>query len=293
MKMGEHTIIIAEVGECFNGDMDTARSLIQIANDAGCDFVKFQTLDKEGIDENDPEKDWLLKVALSDDQIEELMLFSKKIGANILFTPENKKKAELLFALGNRTMKIASSSIVDRDLLQYVNAHFYKVFLSTGMASLDEIIDATNLLSSTKELFLLHCISEYPTGPLLEQRGLKALSHTDVRFNMMRILMNLFPQFKVGYSDHASGILAPIVAVAMGARVIEKHITLDREKPVRNYLAKKEYQGTDHILSLEPHELREMVNNIREVEKMFGPLEWKRTDGEILLKEFLRERFRH
>ncbi|MDP7195981.1 MAG: N-acetylneuraminate synthase family protein [SAR202 cluster bacterium] len=292
MKM-ENTIIIAEVGECFNGEMDTAYKLIHLANKGGCDFIKFQTLDKEGIDKNDPERDWFNKVSLSDNQIKDLMSFSKKNGANILFSPENLKKAKLLYNLGNDSIKIASSSIIDRELLTYVNGNFKKVFLSTGMASLDEISYAIKLLSKTKELILLHCISEYPTGPLLEKRGLKALSHENVRFNMMRILMDLFPQCKVGYSDHTSGILAPIVAVALGAKVIEKHITLDRETPIKNYLSKKEYQGTDHIVSIEPNDLEQMVKNIREVEKMFGPDKWLRTDGELILKEFLRERFKH
>ena len=105
----------------------------------------------------------------------------------------------------------------------------------------------------------MHCISEYPTGPLLEQRGLKALSNEDVRLNMMRMLIELFPQYNIGYSDHTCGILAPLVAVAMGAKVIEKHITLDRQTPMKNFETGGEYLGTDHVLSLEPEELGEMV----------------------------------
>jgi sialic acid synthase SpsE len=138
----------------------------------------------------------------------------------------------------------------------------------------------------------MHCVSEYPTGPLLEQRGLKALSPEEVRLNMMRILMALFPQHKIGYSDHTVGILAPVAAVAMGAAVIEKHITLDRKTPVENFLQGKEYLGTDHVLSLEPAELREMVRQIREVEQMLGPWKWERSEGELILREFLRERFK-
>jgi sialic acid synthase SpsE len=139
----------------------------------------------------------------------------------------------------------------------------------------------------------MHCVSEYPTGPLLERYGLKALSLQDARLNMMRILKERFPQHKVGYSDHTSGILAPIVAVSMGADVIEKHITLDRKTPIRNYYQKKKYLGTDHILSLEPDELKEMVTAIRLVEQMLGEKKWRRSKGELLLKAFLRKRFRH
>ena len=125
----------------------------------------------------------------------------------------------------------------------------------------------------------------------MEQMGLKALSPEDVRLNMMRMLMALFPQHAIGYSDHTSGILAPVAAVAMGARVIEKHITLDRQTPIEHFLAGKEYLGTDHVLSLEPEELREMVRQIREVELMVGPWRWERSRGEIILRKFLRERF--
>ena len=140
-----------------------------------------------------------------------------------------------------------------------------------GMCSLDEIYLAVDRLYRVKDLFIMHCVSEYPTGPLLEQRGLKALSNDDVRLNMMLILKALFPQHRIGYSDHTDGILAPVAAVAMGAQVIEKHITLDRQTPVINYRQGKEYLGTDHVLSIEPEELQEMVRQIREVERCWAP----------------------
>ena len=285
------TIITVEIGECFNGDMDIARKLIVVAKDAGCDYVKFQTLDTEGIDEDDPEKDWFLKVALNENQLKELLEYSENVGINFSCTPENKNKAKILSELGLKGVKIASSSLIDHELLAYVNSNFERVFLSTGMGSLDEIYEAVKVLNNVKDLYILHCISEYPTGPLLEQRGLRALSHSDVRFNMMKMLMQLFPDYKIGYSDHTAGILAPVVAVAMGARAIEKHITLDRQTPIRNFETGGEYLGTDHVLSLEPDELKEMVKNIREVEKMFGPWNWERSEGERILRKFLRARF--
>jgi sialic acid synthase SpsE len=137
----------------------------------------------------------------------------------------------------------------------------------------------------------MHCISEYPTGPLLEKRGLVALAPEDARLNMKRMLISMFPHRKVGYSDHTAGILVPVAAVAMGAQVIEKHITLDRSTPMRNFQAGGPYLGTDHVLSLEPAELREMVRMIREVEKSLGPWEWDRTEGEKILRDFIRGRF--
>jgi len=285
------TIIIAEIGECFNGDLRIARRLIEAAQEAGCDYAKFQTLDARKIARDDPEREWFLKIALTEDRIDTLIGYGKQIGIPILFTPENNETATWLYERGLRAIKIASSSLVDKSLLGYVNSRFETVFLSTGMGSLDEINYAVSCLSQVPNLYILHCVSEYPTGPLLEQFGLKALSHKDMRLNMMKMLMQLFPQRRIGYSDHTVSILAPVVAVAAGASVIEKHITLDRQTPVANYLEGKEYLGTDHVLALEPKELKEMVRQIREVETMFGPWLWERSDGEKILMEFLRKRF--
>ena len=140
-------------------------------------------------------------------------------------------------------------------------------------------------------MIILHCISEYPTGPLLEQRGLKALDERDAHLNMINILKREFPQYKIGYSDHTDGIFAPVTAVAMGAEVIEKHFTLDKKTPIYNYEQKKEYMGTDHVLSIEPDDLRKMVELIRRVEICQGSMEWNRSEGEIILREFLRGRY--
>lgn len=287
----DRTIIIAEIGECFNGNMEVARRLIEVAKEARCDYAKFQTLDARKVAENDPERKWFLKVALTEDRIDTLIEHGRHVGIPIIFTPENQETATWLYKRGLRAIKIASSGLVDESLLCYVNGRFEAVFLSTGMGSLDEINYAVSCLSKVSNLYILHCISEYPTGPLLERCGLKALAHKDMLLNMMKMLMQLFPQHRIGYSDHTVSILAPVVAVAAGATVIEKHITLDRQTPITNYLEGKEYLGTDHVLALEPEELKEMVRQIREVETMFGPWRWDRSDGEKILKEFLRKRF--
>lgn len=287
-----HTVIIAEIGECFNGDLETAKRLIGEAKKAGCDLVKFQTLDREKIAEDDPEKAWFKKIALDQKKINYLIECANQENIAILFTPANRKTAQWLLDAGLSSVKIASTIVTDKELLRLVNEHFPRVFLSTGMCSLDEVNELVRSLDRVSELFIMHCVSEYPTGPLLEQRGLQALSPEDVRLNMMGILQALFPQHCVGYSDHTVGILAPVAAVAMGARVIEKHITLDRKTPVENFLTGQEYLGTDHVLSIEPEELREMVRQIREVEKMRGPWRWERSAGEKILREFLRHRFK-
>lgn len=286
-----HVVVIAEVGECFNGDMQSAYRLIEVSKDAGCDIVKFQTLDYDNISADDPESDWFRKIALDEGKIKELVACGSSNQIEVLFTPENVKTAQWLVDAGLKSVKIASSCIWDSDLIKYIGNNFRKVFISTGMATLDEVCRAVEALSSVEELYIMHCISEYPTGRLLEERGLVALKNKDVSLNMMKMLMTLFPQHMVGYSDHTDNVLAPVAAVAAGAKVIEKHITLDRETPIRNFNEGREYLGTDHVLSLEPDELKQMVAQIREVETMFGEWKWQRTEGERLLKTFMRERF--
>jgi sialic acid synthase SpsE len=288
----EKAIIIAEVGECFNGDLEIAKKLILVAKKAGCDIAKFQTLDFEGILENDPEKEWFEKIAFNPEKIKYIATYARKIDMPILFSPENKKTASWLLDIGFKDVKIPSSLIIDMGLIKFINKHFRRVFMSTGMASLSEIKKAVNNLDNVPELYILHCVSEYPTGPLLEKRGLKAMPDDDARLNMMKILMNLFPGHKIGYSDHTSGIIAPVLAVAAGAKVIEKHITLDRSMPIKNYKSGKKYLGTDHILSLEPQELREMVKQIRLTERILGTCRWERSKGEVILRDFMRKRFK-
>jgi N,N'-diacetyllegionaminate synthase len=287
----ESVIIIAEIGECYNGSLDVARRLIDAAQQAGCDYVKFQTLDIEGIGNDDPEREWFLKIALTEERIDHLISIAQAAGIAICFTPENPKTASRLYERGLGVIKLASSSLIDAALQEYVASHFDRVFFSTGMGTLDEVAAAVERLEKVQELFILHCVSEYPTGPLLAKEGLRALRSRDVHLNMMRMLALLFPRHQVGFSDHTDGVLAPIAAVAAGAKVIEKHVTLDRSTPIRNYRERRDYLGTDHVLSLEPDELKRMVAQIREIETMLGDWRWERSEGEKLLKDYLRSRF--
>lgn len=283
--------IIAEVGECFNGSMELAHKMIVEAALAGCDVVKFQVLDIEEVDINDPEYSWFCKIELNRNKISMLKKWAKEENIEILFTPVSVKTAELLYDEGITSVKIASSFIGKKEVLEYINTHFSKVYISTGMAELKEIEEAVQSLNKIQEIIILHCISEYPTGPLLEQRGLKALNEKDAHLNMMKILKNEFPEYMIGYSDHTDGIFVPIIAAAMGAQVIEKHFTLDRQTPIENYNKKKEYLGTDHVLSIEPKELNEMVSQIRRVEVCQGEMNWVRSEGEQILHNFLCGRY--
>lgn len=291
--MSDRTLIIAEIGECWNGEFDRAKRLIEIAAGAGCDYAKFQLLDRDGVAPDDLEREWFLRLDLDVEQLKELREHAAAHGIGFLVTPIRRQQAEMLAALGWRDVKIASTGIGDHELLDFAATHFSRIFISTGMAELDEIDAAMRRLQHVRELFILHCISEYPTGPLLDARGLTALRDEDAHLEMMNMLAERYPFAKVGYSDHTVGLLAPVVAAAAGARVIEKHITLDRETPVQNFLTGGSYLGTDHVLSLEPAELTEMVRTIRAVETMLGSKEWRRSSGELILRDFLRNRFHH
>lgn len=283
--------IIAEVGECFNGSMEQAKKMIWKAAISGCNTVKFQILDMEEVSIDDPEYEWFKKIQLDREKIVLLKKWAKEKGIDILFTPVSVKTARIIAETGNSTVKIASSFIKKIDVLKYINNHFEKVYLSTGMASLEEIRQAVQILNRPKEINILHCISEYPTGPLLEQRGLKSLDEGDAHLNMIQILKKKFPQYKIGYSDHTNGIFVPLIAAAMGAEIVEKHFTLDRRTPIDNFMSKREYLGTDHIVSVEPEDLKEMVYLIRRMEKCQGNMLWERSEGEKILLNFLRGRY--
>lgn len=286
------TEIIAEIGECYNGNIDTAIKMIKIASECGCDTVKFQLLDMEEVSKSDPEYDWFSKLELYPKRIQMLIDEAMCNGIDILFTPVSVKTAKWLYNLGEKKVKIASSFVGKRDLLDYIKSHFSTVYASTGMASIDEINDLLEVLKDVEDIKLLHCISEYPTGPLLEKRGLCALSESDVHLEMMMMMKDLYPDIPIGYSDHTDDIFAPVVASAMGATVIEKHFTLDRRIPIEHYNKGLEYMGTDHVLSIEPNKLKEMVSKIRRVERIRGDRRWRRSEGEKVLMDFLHGRYK-
>ena len=290
--MNKHVQIIAEVGECFNGEMRNAREMIHIARDSGCDTVKFQILDMDEVAKDDPERDWFARIELDQKRIEQLILWAREADIDILFTPVSVKTAKWLVEAGQNQVKIASSFVNKSELIEFVNDHFGLVYASTGMASLDEVNTLLNKLNKPEEVRLLHCISEYPTGPLLEERGLVSMKEDDAHLEMMDMLKRLYREIKIGYSDHSDDIFVPIVAAAMGADIIEKHFTLDRLTPIEHFNNGLEYLGTDHVVSVEPDKLTEMVKQIRRVERIRGDRIWKRSDGEQILLDFLQGRYK-
>jgi sialic acid synthase SpsE len=263
------TIVIAEIGENHIGNMELAKKMIKEAAKAGADIVKFQSYLSDEVKDTDPEKEWFSKVQLSDDAHYELKELAEKNKIEFLSSPFSLNRAKFLCEnLGLKKIKIASSEMLNIPLLKYVNKHAETVFLSTGMSTINEIKKASLNLNNVEELYLLHCITQYPTKP--EDANLLAIT----------TLKNSFPMYKIGYSDHTIGILAAIISVALGAKAVEKHFTIDKNLP-----------GTDHILSADPSEFNELIKKIEDIEILLGDGEKKPTKDEEKIISFVRSRF--
>ena len=255
--------IIAEAGVNHNGDLEKAKKMIKVAAEAGADVVKFQTFKAEklvsssakkaqyqqnNIGETDESQfNMLKKLELPYDWHQELIDYAKTHTIQFASTGFDEESVDFLANLGQSFFKIPSGEITNLPYLQHIASKGKPTILSTGMADLQEIVDAVDVLLgaglSKEKITVLHCNTEYPTP--MEDVNLKAMLH------IKQVL-----QVKIGYSDHTLGIEVPIAAAALGATVIEKHFTLDRTLP-----------GPDHLASLEPNELKAMVQGIRNIEK--------------------------
>lgn len=252
--------IIAEAGVNHNGSLDLAKRLVNCAVEAGVDCIKFQTFKAESLvnktaqkaeyqientKNNDSQYSMLKKLELSFEDFKELKTYCDEKGIMFLSTPFDLESCDFLAGLGMPIFKIPSGEITNLPYLRKINSYKKDVILSTGMATLDEIQDALNILKDCR-VSLLHCTTEYPCP--YEGVNMQAMNTMREKFNL-----------PVGYSDHTKGIEIPVMAVSMGAAIIEKHFTLD-----------KTMEGPDHKASLEPDELKSMVSAIRNVEKAFG-----------------------
>ena len=265
------TVVIAEAGENHCGDMDIARRLIDISARAGADYVKFQMYDASRVADDDDEKEWFERVQLSEEKWLDLARYAQDNNIKPLCTPWAVNNAEAIFKSGLDAMKIASFHTTDLELLTYVNERAKTVFLSTGMSTMDDIDVAVAALDRVEDLYVLHCVSEYPLDP------------SRVNLRVMDTLRERFgSRAKIGYSDHTIGIVAAVTAVARGAEAIEEHITLGHDMP-----------GTDHVLSADPDELTDMVRQIRDLETLLGSPVKKMTAMEAEMQGFMRNRFRH
>ena len=278
------TFVIAEAGVNHNGDIKLAKKLIDVAKNAGVDAVKFQTFKAENIVKRDAKKaqyqiqntknsesqyDMIKRLELSFNDFIELKDYCNKKDIIFLSTPFDDESIEFLNDLGLEIFKIPSGEITNLPYLRKIGRLKRKIILSTGMATLGEIEDALEVLtnSGTKKdnITILHANTEYPTP--FEDVNLKAMQTISCAFDI-----------NVGYSDHTLGIEVPIAAVAMGARVIEKHFTLNRELP-----------GPDHKASLEPQELKMMVESIRNIEKALGNGIKEPSKSELKNREIVRK----
>lgn len=259
------TLIIAEAGVNHNGDLGMALALVDAAAEAGADWVKFQTFSAERlVTRHTPKADYqrqntgsdegqfemLRRLELTEGMHHQLMARCAEKGIGFLSTGFDTASVDLLVGLGIRLFKIPSGEITNLPYLRHIGRQQGDVILSTGMATLGEIEAAIDVLEQAgtprSRIVVLHCTTEYPT-PMAEV-NLRAMNHLGTAFGV-----------QVGYSDHTPGIEIPIAAVALGATLIEKHFTLDRQLP-----------GPDHQASLEPHELRQMVTAIRHIEIALG-----------------------
>ncbi|MCG6533547.1 MAG: N-acetylneuraminate synthase [Syntrophales bacterium LBB04] len=260
------TFIIAEAGVNHNGSLEMAMKMVDVAVAAGADAVKFQTFkadnviaakapkadyQKETNDSDESQLEMLKKLELDEAAHIRLYQYCRHKGIQFLSAPFDLESVDLLGRIGLGTFKIPSGEITNLPYLRKLGALKKRLIMSSGMAYLGEIEDALNVLIGSgtpwENITVLHCNTEYPT------------SFEDVNLRAMLTIQSAFPGIAVGYSDHTNGIEVSIAAVAIGATVIEKHFTLDRNLP-----------GPDHQASLEPHELSAMISSIRNIEKAMG-----------------------
>lgn len=263
--------LIAEAGINHNGDVETAKEMVDVAAEAGVDVVKFQTFDPDEVVTEETEKaeyqkrsasanqhEMLSRVVLTEDEHVELLEHCRARSVEFMSTAYDLNSVALLERVGVQRHKVASADIVNRPLLEAITATGKPLILSTGMATLGEIDRAVTLLRETgcPDLTLLHCVSCYPAEP----------SQVNMRF--METLETAFG-VPVGFSDHTVGTALPIMAASRGATAIEKHFTLDRGM-----------NGPDHFASLEPDELVDVVEGVRAVEQAMGDTPRDFSEGE-------------
>ena len=258
-----HVIVIAEAGVNHNGSFELAKKMVDAAKEAGVDYVKFQTFNpkklvskyaekaeyqKETTGSDETQLQMLQKLTLTEDNFLSLRDYCKEVGIGFISTPFDLDSIAFLETFDMDFWKVPSGEVTNLPYLEAIARTKRKVVMSTGMCDMNEIQDAMEVLkkNGTTEITLLHCNTQYPTP------------YEHVNLSAMSTIKDTLHK-EVGYSDHTQGIEVPIAAVAMGATVIEKHFTLD-----------KNMEGPDHKASLDPTELKQMVSAIRNIEKAIG-----------------------
>lgn len=274
--MSSHVLIIAEAGVNHNGSIDIAKRLIDKAVEAGADLIKFQTFKSEKLvsksakqaeyqqrnigKKDESQYEMLKKLELSFEDHQKLILYCRERNIRFWSTAFDMESIDFLHSLNMGLWKIPSGEITNYPYLKKIASLHEPIILSTGMCELSDIEAALNVLLKEgvckEDIIILHCNTEYPTP--YNDVNLKAMVEIGNKFNI-----------KIGYSDHTKGIEIPIAAVALGATVIEKHFTLNRNM-----------EGPDHKASLEPNELKQMVTSIRNIEQALGTGHKEISDSE-------------
>lgn len=255
--------IIGEIGVNHNGSLENAIKLIDVASDAGADAVKFQTFSADKLvtrtakkadyqirndGDGTSQSEMLAKLEFSKDNLIACRKHCEKLGIVFLSTPFDRDAADLLESIGVGGFKVSSGDLTNLPFLRYLAAKKLPIIISTGMANLAETEDAVVAIAEAgdPELAILHCVSDYPAAP--HEANLRAMKTIETAFGKT-----------VGWSDHTLGSAVSVGAVAMGAKIIEKHFTLDKAMP-----------GPDHKASLSPEEFRDFVADIRMIEAALG-----------------------
>lgn len=295
------TFFIAEAGVNHNGDILKALELIEIAAASGADAVKFQMFSASRLasdkaskakyqenSTNETQKQMLKGLELKDDEFKLLSDKAKNLGIEFMCSAFDDESLQKVIDLGVKKLKIPSGEITNAPFLLSHARSNLEIILSTGMSSIEDIENAIGILAFgyanetntpniknlyppkdtqllAKKVTLLHCVSSYP------------VMHLDQNLNVINSLKKYF-RLSVGYSDHSLGILSSLIAVSLGASVIEKHFTISKDMP-----------GPDHSASLEPHELKELIENIKYVEESLGEPTKKIIDSEIDVSQAARK----
>lgn len=277
-------IIIAEAGVNHNGKLKNALKMVDLASKAKADFIKFQTFDPESLanadlglakyQKNFSKKNnhlsMLKKLSLSENDFKKILERCKKKKINFLSSPFDIKSIKLLKNLKINTFKIPSGQINDIPYLQYLGSLKKKIILSTGMSSINDIKNILNILTKQgtkrKHIQVLHCTTQYPADS-------DKLNLRSIQFIRDKLIV------PVGYSDHSLGYEASLVAIGLGARIIEKHFTLNKKQ-----------KGPDHKFSLSPKELFEFIKKIRNIEKSLGKYLKQPQKKELLNLKFVRKK---
>lgn len=262
--------IVSEVNSSHNGSMELAKQMIDASVEVGCDCVKFQSWSVESLysktyyDANPISKRFVKKFSMSPEQLKELAEYCKSKGVSFSSTPYSEDEVDFLVSECNVPyVKIASMELNNPRFLRYIGEKHVPIILSTGMSSFEEVDEAVNVLhdAGVDQMVILHCVSIYPT--IL----------TNVNLNNIVGLRERFPMHPIGFSDHTEGDAAAVAAVALGAGVIEKHLTLDRKKV-----------GMDNGMATEPPEFTQLVNKCRDIQIAMGSKE------RVLLQQELDQR---